>query len=215
MNHIYCISGFGADERVFSNLNFEGYELHFIEWLIPEKKELLGNYVARLTAQIHHPKPVLVGLSFGGMISIEMAKILPVKAVIIISSIKSYHEMPLWMRLAGFLKLNKIVPLRSTKLTEPLQNYNLGLETKEEKEMAKFYRKNINQQYANWATNIVLNWRNVWQPEKIFHIHGDRDNMFPLKKIRSKVVIETGGHMMILNRADKVNAALCKILETL
>lgn len=215
MTEIYCISGFGADERVFANLKLTGYNIHFIKWLIPEKNEPLPNYVARLALQILHPGPVLVGLSFGGMISIEIAKIVPVKAVISISSIKSYHEMPLWMRIAGKLKLNKILPLRSTKLTEPLQNYNLGLETFEEKEIVKSYRKNINHQYTEWAIDIILNWTNVWQPEIIFLIHGDRDRIFPIKKIKSRIVIPTGGHMMILNRANLVNEAVLKILQTL
>ncbi|MBI1780637.1 MAG: hypothetical protein HYR66_04635 [Sphingobacteriales bacterium] len=31
---VYCISGLGADERVYSQLQLSGCDLHFIEYLI-------------------------------------------------------------------------------------------------------------------------------------------------------------------------------------
>ncbi len=67
MNNLYCISGFGADERVFSRLNFGDNNVHFIPWLLPEKKESISEYARRMAEKIHHENPVLLGRSFGGM----------------------------------------------------------------------------------------------------------------------------------------------------
>jgi pimeloyl-ACP methyl ester carboxylesterase len=215
VKQLYCISGFGADERVFSKLTLQDCEIHFLPWLIPHKKESLTDYARRMADQIMHENPVLVGLSFGGMICIEIAKILPARAVILISSFKTLKELPPWMRWSGVLKLHRILPLRSFRLIEPIENFNLGLETKEEKELATDYRKNVNYQYTSWAINTILNWRNRWKPEKLFHIHGKKDRLIPIRNVIADVIIPTGGHMMIMNRADEVSASINKLLATL
>ncbi len=213
MNHIYCISGFGADERVFSKLAFRGYHVHYIKWLIPLKDESISDYAKKLTRQIKHDKPILVGLSFGGMMCIEIAKQIKTEKIIVLSSIKSFYEMPLWMRLTGKLRLNKILPMRSFKLIEPLENYNLGIETSEEKEMVRQYRKNINRQYSNWAVNTILNWNNEHLPQNLFHIHGSKDRIFPLRKIKADYIIKDGGHFMIMNKFSIVNNYINSILQ--
>ncbi len=50
--------------------------------------------------------------------------------------------------------------------------------------------------------------------DDIIHIQGDNDKILPLKNIRSvDFKIENGGHLMILNKAQEINAIL-KILTT-
>ncbi|KAA9034635.1 alpha/beta hydrolase [Ginsengibacter hankyongi] len=213
MKHIYCISGFGADGRVFSKLNFANTDVHFIPWFNPLKKETIEAYAKRMSAQIHHKDPILFGLSFGGIMCIEIAKIISTGKVIIISSIKSFHEMPLWMKLTGKLQLDKIVPLKTFKFIEPLENFNLGIENNEELKLVSEYRKTIGQQYTNWATHQILNWKNEWQPKTMVHIHGGKDHIFPLKNIKADYVIPDGGHFMIMNRSQKVNNILEEILN--
>jgi hypothetical protein len=155
---------------------------------------------------------VLMGLSFGGMMSIEIAKLVEVEKVIIISSIKSANELPGWMRFAGKLRLDKMVPLKSFKVMEPVQNYKLGVTNEEERRMAIEYRRSADSRYTNWAINQVLNWKNDWRPPAIYHIHGTKDRMFPIKKIIPDYTVNEGGHLMIMNKADEINAYLLSIL---
>jgi pimeloyl-ACP methyl ester carboxylesterase len=213
MKHIYCISGFGADDKLFSKFDLHDHRVHFIHWNIPAGNETIGEYAENLTHQIHHENPVLLGLSFGGMMCIEIAKIIPVQLVILISSIKSFHEMPYWMRLSGKLKLDKIFPMKSFKFFEPLENYNLGIETETEKMLVTAYRNNIDQRYTDWAIDKILNWNNEWKPANLFHIHGDHDRIFPIKKIKADHIVADGGHFMIMNKAELVNAVLNQALQ--
>jgi pimeloyl-ACP methyl ester carboxylesterase len=213
MKHIYCISGFGADERVFSKLNFKDNEVHFINWSSPLKNEPIEAYAKRMSEQITDDNPILFGLSFGGIMCIEISKIIAANKVIIISSIKTYHEMPIWIRLAGKLNLDKIIPLKTFWFIEPIENYNLGIENKQELKLVKEYRKNIGQQYTNWSTHQILNWKNEWLPENLTHIHGTKDHIFPIKNIKGDYVIDGGGHFMIMNKCEKVNAILEAILK--
>jgi len=213
MRHIYCISGFGADERVFSKLNFKEVEFHFLPWFNPIKNETIEGYAKRMSESITHAEPVLLGLSFGGIMSIEIAKQISTSKIILISSIKTFREMPLWMRLTGKLKLDKVVPLKTFKLIEPIENYNLGIENKEELKLVQEYRSTISRQYTNWATHQIVNWKNEWIPENLAHIHGGRDHIFPIKNIKADYIIPDGGHFMIMNRVREVNAVIEKILK--
>ncbi|MBL7703848.1 MAG: alpha/beta hydrolase [Ferruginibacter sp.] len=212
MKTIYCISGLGADERAFSKLKVDGYELRVIPWLMPEKNETIEQYAERMRAGIAEEKPVLMGLSFGGMICTEIAKQVPVDKIIIISSIKSSKEIPFWMKAVATLKLNKIVPLRSTRLTQPIQNKMLGVQSEEEKTLVASLRKKVDLPYTNWAVHQALNWKNDWKHPNIYHIHGDKDNMFPIKNIKADYTIKNAGHFMIMNRAKEVSACINCIL---
>lgn len=202
---IYCISGLGADEKIFSNLNINGYELNYIPWIRPHKKEKIDSYAKRMGEYIKTDAAVLIGVSFGGMIGIEIAKQIQLEKLIIISSIKSKGEMPRWMKAAGKLKLDKILPTSLHKYTEKIGNKRLGVSTKEEKEMVRSYRKNADLVFADWAISQIVNWKNAWQPENIIHIHGDKDKIFPVKKIHPTCVIKDGTHMMIYNRAKEIS----------
>jgi pimeloyl-ACP methyl ester carboxylesterase len=213
MKHIYCISGFGADERVFANLDFGKNEIHFIPWKIPEKNESIQSYAQRMREEILHPDPILVGLSFGGMMCVEISKIISPEKIILISSIETIHEMPLSMRIAGKLHINKFLPLRPYAFLTPIEDYNLGVETKEERALVKEYRKNINPKYTVWAIEQILQGKNNWYPQNIVHIHGGKDHIFPIKYIKADYVIEDGGHLLLMNRAGKVNVILRELLN--
>lgn len=214
MKIIYCISGLGADDRAFSRLNVAGYKFVCLPWLTPLKNETLPQYAYRMSKLITTEKPVLMGLSFGGMMSIEIAKLVSVERVILISSIKSGDQLPRWMKAVGLLKLNRIFPMRSYKITEPIQNRFIGISQPDEIEMVRNYRKNAPQQYMDWAINEVLKWRNRWQPPKLFHVHGDDDKIFPIHKLTPDYTIKGGGHFMIMNKAEEVNAALQQIMSS-
>jgi pimeloyl-ACP methyl ester carboxylesterase len=209
---IYCISGLGADEKIFANLDIKGYELKYIPWIRPHKKESIEGYAKRMSEYIKEDSAVLLGVSFGGMMGIEIAKQIPLRKLIIVSSIKSGSELPRWMKAAGTLKLDKLVPTSIHKYTETIGNSRLGVSNKEEKEMVRAYRRNADLVFVDWAITQILNWKNNWQPDNIFHIHGDRDKIFPVKKINPTFIIKDGTHMIIYNRAGEISEYIQKEL---
>jgi esterase/lipase len=209
---IYCISGLGADEKIFTNLHIKGYELHYIPWIRPHKKEKIDGYAKRMGEYIKEDNAVLLGVSFGGMMGIEIAKQKQLQKLIIVSSIKSKKEMPRWMKAAGKLKLDKILPVRLHRYTEKIDNNRLGVTTKEEKEMVRHYRKNADLVFVEWAISQIVNWKNAWHPESIIHINGDKDKIFPVKKLSPTFIIKEGTHMMIYNRAEEISEYIKKEL---
>lgn len=181
---------------------------------MPEPDETIQHYAERMRAGITEENPIMMGLSFGGMISTEIAKQIPVSKIIIISSVKSSKELPFWMKTVATLKLNKIVPLKSTRLTQPIQNRMLGIQSEEEKNLVASLRREVDLPYTNWAVNQAINWKNDWQHPDICHIHGDNDHMFPIKNIKVDYIIKNAGHFMIMNRSEEVSACINAILGT-
>jgi hypothetical protein len=117
------------------------------------------------------------------------------------------------MRISGALRIHKIVPVKSTRLTERADNRRIGIKTDEEKRIVMEYRKRADKNYIAWALDKILNWKNTWIPERLYHIHGDEDRLFPINKVAATHVIKQGTHIMLVNMVDEINACLHDILK--
>jgi esterase/lipase len=210
---IYCIPGLGVDEKIFDGIYVPGFDLVHLTMINPLKKESLSDYAQRLCKQIDQVNPIIIGVSFGGMIAIEIAKLIPVEKLIIISGVKKHKEIPRWMRISGALRIHKMIPLKSTKLTAHANNRRIGIKTDEEKRIMTEYRKRADKNYIAWALDKILNWKNTWVPENLYHIHGDEDRLFPINKISVTHVINQGTHIMLVNMVEEVNKCLHEILS--
>ena len=106
--------GMSANPLIFERIKFseEKYKIHFLKWIKPVLNESIEEYSERLLKFIDHKNPILIGVSFGGLIVQEISKLIDVDKVIIISSIKSNTELPLYMKSAKFLKLYNYFPLK-------------------------------------------------------------------------------------------------------
>lgn len=213
---VYCISGLGADERVFSKLALKKCSIHFIKWILPQKNESIESYANRLCDQIKDKDPILIGVSFGGIMAIEIAKIIPCKKIFLISSIKQQRELPLWIKLTGSLKINRIIPYQPKGfLMDAFENYFLSPESQQEKELMHSFRVKADIHYIRWALDKIISWTNVTIPAHTVHILGDRDKFFSIKKANPDFVIKTGAHFMVYNRAIEISNIIQNELESL
>ncbi|MCC6287914.1 MAG: alpha/beta hydrolase [Chitinophagaceae bacterium] len=220
MKNVYCICGLGADERIFSKLTWHAdTDVHYIQWLIPEKDEPLNVYAQRMAAQITNTKNItLIGVSFGGIMAIEITRIIPVEKLILISSIEMHSQLPAWMKLCGKLRLYRLIPtgvlhyIRPLKLFEPIENYFLGSYTPDQKTLAREYRKNVNPHYLKWSIRQILHWKNERVPENFYHIHGMADRIFPISKLKPTHYIEGGRHFMLYHKPEEVSEVLKEII---
>ena len=120
LQDIYCISGLGADHRIFSRLEVPRSRFCPLSWLTPGMDEPIDNYAVRMQAGISSDKPILLGVSFGGMMALEIAKRYTFATVIIVSSICDHRQLPYWMQISGKLRLNRLVPVSlQTRITLP------------------------------------------------------------------------------------------------
>ena len=83
--HIYCMPGMAASPKIFEYLKLpKNFEIHLLSWIPPLKDEPLTNYAKRMCQRVVHKNPILLGVSFGGILVQEMAKHIFVKKIIII-----------------------------------------------------------------------------------------------------------------------------------
>lgn len=213
MKEIYCISGLGADKRAFQYLKLNNCNLHFIEWIKPFKNETITSYTSRLLEQIKSNNPVLIGMSFGGMIAVEMAKQIDTEKVILISSIKTKYEMPLLYRVLAATGIQYIFPLKKIKYAYTIAFWFFGVRQEKEKKFLKTILLETEPNLFEWSIKAAIGWQNNVQPKNCYHIHGTIDKIFPIKNIKANCKIENGGHFMIVNKAANISAELNKILD--
>jgi len=210
MREIYLLSGLGADKRVFDFVDFSGFKVNHVEWIAPNDSESVESYVTRLLGQIRTNRPIIIGVSFGGMMTVEIAKQIETEKVILISSAKTRFEIPFYFRIIGQLGLNKLVPSSIFKTVNSLTYWFFGTKTKKENELLKAIIKETDNKFLSWAIDKIVNWRNMTMLTNLTHIHGTNDKILPLKTADIKV--SNGGHLMIVNKGKDIGGLVRQIL---
>ncbi|MBW8685014.1 alpha/beta hydrolase [Chitinophaga rhizophila] len=215
--HLYLLSGMGADRRIFKNLTFPaGYTVHYLDWLTPEAGETFPAYAARMAAGIAHEHVTLIGVSFGGMLAVEIARQRPVQKVILISSIKNTLERPPylgWVKKTGLLVLLRLPDAIIFTRRKGIVKIFLNAETDEELQLLSDYMRKTSYGYLRWGIRTIVHWANDFVPASIVHIHGGKDRAFPMKFVKADYTIADGGHFMVYNRAAQISDILAKELS--
>jgi hypothetical protein len=213
---IYFVPGLAAGPEIFENLTFdpEVYELHYLKWIQPlALEESISNYAMRMTEFIRHDNPVLVGVSFGGIMVQEMSKYVKAQKVIIISSVKSKNELPLRFKIANLSKAYKMFPAKLVSNFESYSQYFVGKKLQKRAKIYKKYLSERSEKYIRWSVKNIVRWGNDHPAQNVIHIHGTEDYIFPISKINNAIKIEGGTHIMILNRAKEISKILQEQLE--
>jgi pimeloyl-ACP methyl ester carboxylesterase len=209
---VYFISGLGADERVFQRLELPGIEQVHLGWITPLPNETFESYARRMAERITEPEPVIVGLSFGGMLSIEISKIIPVKKLILISSAKGEKELPAFFKTGRIIPIHKIIPPRITGVTAVVLFYLLGVKDKIQKQTLKEMINNCPAGFVRWAVDTIVHWENKETPANLVHIHGSKDWLLPHKNVYAHYTIHNGGHSMIMSHSEEISVLLQKLV---
>lgn len=214
MRKVYVFSGLGADERVFKFLDW-GIENQpiFIKWIEPLKNESLKNYVTRLNAQIDTPFPILVGMSFGGILAVELSKQINTNKIILISSIKTKNELPIYYRILGFLKVPKWFPLSFLLKGNELVYKFFGIKSRTERLLLKNILRDTPISFLKWSLQKIATWNNKTIPNNLIHIHGEIDHILPYRFVKADITIVKGGHFLIVNKAKEMSRILKDILQ--
>ncbi len=210
----YLIGGLAADERVFRHIRFpDHFETVFLNWLIPEKNESLRSYAIRMSDQMDRTqKFILVGVSFGGMLAVEINKIYPAEKLILVASISDHQHLPgyfRWMHRAG---IPKMVPIAMIKKTVMIRRI-FTAESDEDKNIIRSMIKAANAEFIRWAIIAALEWDGNSDGGNFIHIHGTSDIVFPIRFTNPSHRINHGGHLMVMERADDINKIIEEVLN--
>lgn len=215
---LYLIPGLGVDKRLYEKQLQDGFEFTVLEWLKPARKETLEQYCKRMSERIHPDEPfVLGGVSMGGIVAQEIARIMQPEKVIIISSIRNCSELPPHLRLLRKLPLHKLVPFflyRYTPVVAAIIRPVFGKMGAADKQSFREMVKDSDPWFIKWAIDRVINWGRKPDLTNVVQISGTADYVFPIHFIRKPdYLIEKGSHFMIRTRAEEINKILSEELK--
>lgn len=210
---LILLPGLGTDERLFALQKLQFPQLIVPPWLTPERRESLPDFAARMAASLPVTGPCIVGgVSFGGLVALEMTRHLQARGCVLISSLRGPRELPIWARIAapgawllprradwwisrsGRLMLWTCGPI----LPRRLRDFCVHLSKTEAPLLP-------------WACRAVVSWKTAadW-PCPIAQLHGSADPIFPRWRVQADAVVDRGGHLLTLTHPFVVNEFLSR-----
>jgi pimeloyl-ACP methyl ester carboxylesterase len=210
---IILFPGLGANEKMFAHYAFEGRKSKVINFIIPLHHESLTEYCKRLLPSIPiGDELVFVGVSFGGILAQEISKMIRVKKIILISTIKSVDEKPAYISFFKLIPVYKIFPSILIKYLGILYSKYFTNKDAEAHNLFSQILMKADSRVIKYGIHEVLFWKQKEIIPNCIHIHGSADKIFPIKNIKADFVIDGGEHFMILQHHKEINAIINKLL---
>lgn len=202
---VYLFSGIGADSTIFKNLKLPGYHKIYISWIPALPNESLTQYAGRIKNQITVENPYIIGLSFGGIIAVEVSKQIRVEKMVLISSVRTKSELNKIQFFFMKLGLYRIIPGSLIKHANFLTYRYFGAWSPNDKKTLTKLLQDTDVSFFRWALKGIAYWDNKEAPERTIQIHGTTDRVIATRFVHPDYRIKGGGHLMVLNKADIIS----------
>lgn len=211
---VYLMPGMAAKPTIFSHIRLpeDQFEIFWLEWMMPEEDERLEHYAKRMIQKIKHDNPVLLGVSFGGILVQEMSKYMKVRKLIVVSSVKSRHELPKRMKVAKFIRVYKYIPTQLLSNLDVLKKYAFNQTVSKRIDLYKTYLAVNDKRYLDWAIKEMLLWDQDEPNSDAIYIHGDKDAIFTQSLDGECTIVKGGTHIMIVTRYKWFNRHLPELI---
>jgi pimeloyl-ACP methyl ester carboxylesterase len=200
--------GLGADHRLFAPQRTAFPDLWVPPWIPPHRGESLASYADRLAETLPRGEPlVLGGVSLGGMIAFEIARIVRPQAVILIASCRNRRGIRPAFR--GGKILWPFVPKKIFSLAKLVARPALRIfgqtSPADQKLLIDMFRE-MDDAFMHWAVSAILRWNPPpLDGVPLFHLHGRRDRVIPARRVEPDAWIPNGGHLINVTHAKEVN----------
>ena len=213
MSKVFVIAGLGADARAYNKIDLTGHDVIKVDWIEPNETDTLRIYAQKLILQYNiTPLSIVIGNSLGGMLAVEIAKILPLKKTILISSIKTIDEAPTYFAWFRAVPVYKLIPGKLITSMGFIIRFVFGKMNEADEWLFNDMLKKSSPKFMEWAMGATVKWDNKIIPQNVYTITGDKDHVFNYRQIHDAIVINGGTHIMIFDRADELNKILKGIL---
>jgi pimeloyl-ACP methyl ester carboxylesterase len=206
----------GVDARIFGPQRAAGLEFESPPMPMPEVGDDLARYARRIRDQLGLDGPCVVGgMSMGGMVACELARITQARCVLLIASCSHRRAIPSYCRLLE--RVSRIIPdfliRRRAAVSARMMSRIEGL-SDEQYRLIHTMATAIEVTKLRRFARMILTWEAPRSyPCPIYQIHGERDLVIPLGRLRPEVVVSGGGHLINMTHAGEVNAFVRRYLE--
>jgi pimeloyl-ACP methyl ester carboxylesterase len=204
----FLIPGLGADERVFRGLNLPG-PVTVLSWLPPQSAtEPLRHYAARLAEAVPTGQVCwLVGVSFGGLLALEIGRLRPLARIVLISSLANSAQLPLLLKIGRATGLYRLVPFGLLPRLPRLAQWFFGARNGREYRLLSHILLDTDLVFARWATEQLLQWDSTGVPTAV-RLHGTHDRLLPAGTAYIDYPLSGAGHFMIVSHAAQISRIL-------
>jgi pimeloyl-ACP methyl ester carboxylesterase len=216
LTRLVLLPGLGADAALFDPQRAAFPDLEVPAWPDPHPGETLPAFAARVAERVEPGDGlVLGGVSFGGMVALEMARVLRPRAVVLIASCTSGAAIRGPMRVLGRAWCRVPKPLlKGSPAVAPLLAWGFGAETAEGRALMRHFLETRSPAFVQWGLRALLAWAPTVGPGcPVYHVHGGADRLIPASRVSANRVIPGGGLLVNVTHADEVNAFLREVLR--
>ncbi len=202
---LYLLPGLGADSRLFNRLpKMDHVEWHPLDWVDPGKTKTVREYAELLNDRYDLKPPfALGGVSLGGIVAQEWARLTNPEAVVLISTLAARSEMPPMVRASGKIGfhrlMNKSLLVGLGKIAD-----KFTFKSQEGRELFVDMLRNSSENFLRFGTEATFSWHEQALNVPVLRIHGDRDMVFPRSRIDKAETIHGGNHYMVYEKAEEV-----------
>lgn len=203
---LFLIPGMTPEYDVFARLSSLLPSARVVPFVEPHPSETLEQYAQRFSMHLE-PGCILIGASFGGLLAQEVARVMPVRGCVLISSVQSLDELPLllrsWCRLprharACLMRFIGQVCLRIPRVVRSRSTVRLS---------------KLSSPWHLWATEAAVEFLKARCAPQVtmFRIHGDDDATFPLSNLKLDqldLIIRGGTHVLPVTHPKELAAAI-------
>ena len=220
---IVFLAGLGVDERLFVRQRPPFPTLVVPRWIEPHPGEALREYSRRMAATISpHPDMILGGVSMGGMVALEMAKILKPRGLVLIGSCQRPNEIFGWIRaVASVARYAPALRGNHMKWIAKMGMPLMGVCERGHREILLQLAEDLSSKFACWAAGAIVDWPGATPAMcPVLRIHGRRDRMIrcPLESSsanQTTAIVAGAGHVLNLTHAEEVNDAIASWVANL
>lgn len=207
--------GLGADARLFQAQRGAFPELIVPDWLPARPGETLAEYGRRMAGTFEVRRPFfLCGVSFGGMVALEVARHSVPNALMLISSARSAAAIPRILR--WYEALSRVLPNRiasATTVFAPLVIGKFGTLEEPQRALLLSMLHDTPMEFIRWGARAIVEWPGCASAAcPIFHMHGEADRIIPVKGVRPDSIIPGAGHLVNVTHADAVNRRIAEFI---
>lgn len=213
VERIYVIPGIGTDGRLFEHFH-PGIEVVVLEHFDPIKGEDMTAYAQRLACEVDTTKPfALLGCSIGGMLSVEMSKVIHPEKTFLVASAANANELPMRYRSMRYLPANKLFGGKSLQKMTPLGWYFFEHSRRKDNALFKEMINDKSTTWLKWAVQAVVDWKFDEEVPNLVKIHGSKDRTIPMRNIDNPICIDGATHTMMYFHGEEISQIVKTHLE--
>ena len=214
---IYWIPGMCADAKIFEPYikDLSNFQHKVFNWYEPKSlNQDLSSYSDYFVSEIVDENPIIVGVSFGGLVALKMAKKVSFSKIILLSSMANYQAKPFLFKALHKMGLARIVSYLCASNLERFLTFYYGKKYSKQKKLYDTFLPYRNKKYLFWAfiQNIIWMGKTNLSPN-LYSIHGENDEIFPIGQNHYDHLVEKASHVMIVTHQKTIKKQIKEIVN--